>query len=233
MAMRSEKTPRPHTAAAPGHDRLRDRIADLADPGDGEATLAERTYLNVVREWGQSIEFGDEYRRGHCARVAEHAGNLAAALTNDAKMRTTILAGSYLFGVGRLRVPRTIQTKAGALTPNERATIEQIPVWGTEIVSKINLPWDVTPIVRWHTERCDGTGYPDGLRGDAIPLPAQVVGITNVFVAMTSPRAHRPAQRPGQAIREISQMKGRWSEDVLRTYLGQLRAIYPGPLSLA
>ncbi len=195
--------------------------------------MAERTYLNVVREWGQSIEFGDHYLRGHCSRVAEHATALAMTLGMDTEARTTIFVGAYLHGVGRLRVPRMIQNKPGVLTLNERATMQQIPVWGTEILSKITLPWDVTPIVRWHNERVDGTGYPDALRGDEIPMAAQVVGIANVFDALISPRAHRQALRPGQAVRELARFKDRWSREVFESYLTQLQTVYSGSLRLA
>ena len=195
--------------------------------------MAERTYINVVREWGQSIEFGDEYLRGHCSRVAEQATTLAAALKTDSLTRSTIMAAAYLHGVGRLRLPRTIQTKPGILTPGERAIVEQIPVWGADILSNLVLPWDVAPVVRWHNERIDGTGYPDGLHGDAVPLAAQIVGIANVFDAMTSRRAYRPALSPGQAIRELAQSRNRWSAHVLQAYLTQLRATYAGSLSLA
>jgi HD-GYP domain-containing protein (c-di-GMP phosphodiesterase class II) len=198
-----------------------------------DATLAERTYLNVVREWGQSVEFGDEYLRGHCSRVAEHAVALAMSLGTDAQTQTTILAGAYLHGVGRLRVPRTIHQKPGMLTPSERAVVQESPLWGAEILSKVSLPWNVTPIVRWHNERVDGTGYPDGLRGEEIPLSAQIVGITNVFDALISPRAQRKALRPGQAVRELANLQGWWSEEVLQTYLGQLQTSYWGSLRLA
>jgi putative two-component system response regulator len=151
----------------------------------------------------------------------------------DSAMRTTIFVGAYLHGVGRLRVPRMIQNKPGMLTLNERATMQQIPVWGTEILSKIALPWDVTPIVRWHNERFDGTGYPDSLRGEEIPLSAQIVGIANVFDALTSPRPHRQALRPGQAVRELARFKDRWSGTVFESYLAQLQTIYSGSLRLA
>lgn len=193
---------------------------------------AERTSLNVVRDWGQSIEFGEDCFRGHCSRVAQHAAALAASLEIDPRSRTTILAGAYLHAVGRLRLPRVIQSKSGLLTPSEWATVQQIPVWGTEILAKSALPWDVTPIVRWYNERVDGTGYPDGLRGDEFPLSAQIVGIANVFVAMTSPRAHRPAIPPALAVRQLAQFKDRWSAELLRAYLAHLQSIYRGSLCL-
>jgi HD-GYP domain-containing protein (c-di-GMP phosphodiesterase class II) len=230
MAMRIERQALPFPAEASQPSRAGDSHADTIFDG---ATMAERTYLNVVREWGQSIEFGDEYLRGHCSRVADHAAALAATLKTNRETRMAIFVGAYLHGVGRLRVPRTIQNKPGMLTLNERTNVQQIPVWGTEILSKITLPWDVTPIVRWHNERFDGTGYPDALRGDEIPMSAQIVGIANVFDAMTSPRSYRPALRPVQAVRELAHFRAWWSDEVFQAYVTQLQAIYAGSLRLA
>ena len=198
-----------------------------------DATPAERDSLNVMREWGQSIEFGDPYLRGHCSRVAEHAVDLAAALRVDSRTRMTIAAGAYLHGVGRMRVPLALQNKPAAFTPQERAAIQQIPLWGTEILAKVRIPWDVIPIVLWHNERTDGSGYPDALRGEQIPLAAQIVGIANVFDAMISPRAHRPALKPAQAVRTLARSTDCWSPELFRTYLRQLQARYPGSLRLA
>jgi len=227
MSTEHQQFPFPAVAAPPVP--AGDRGAALGHRG---ATMAERACFNVVREWGQSIEFGDDFLRGHCARVAAHATALATTLGTDAQARTTILVGAYLHGLGRLRVPRAIQHKPGALTPPERATVQESPVWGAAILSKITLPWDVTPIVRWHNERFDGTGYPDGLRGGAIPLSAQIVGIANVFDAMISPRAHRAAMRPAQAIRELARCRSWWSDEVFLAYLAQLQTEFLGSLCL-
>ncbi len=198
-----------------------------------DATIAERNAFDIVREWGQSIEFADEFFRGHGVRVAEHAAALAAVLRVDTRTRMTIVAGAYLHGVGRMRVPHSVRNKPATLTLHERSTVQQIPVWGTEIVAKVELPWDVAPIVRWHNERADGTGYPDALRGDEIPLSAQIVGITNVFDALISPRAHRAALKPAQAIRALARSRNSWSAELVDAYLHQLRSRYPGSLSLA
>jgi HD-GYP domain-containing protein (c-di-GMP phosphodiesterase class II) len=192
----------------------------------------EHTSLTVVRDWGESIEFGDDYLRGHCSRVAEHADALAESLGIDPRTRATIVAGAYLHLVGRLRLPRTIQSKTGLLTPGERETVQRIPLWGAEILAKSTLPWDVRPIVRWHYERVDGTGYPDRLSGDEIPLAAQIVGMANVFVALTSARAHRPAMPAAQAVRRLAQLRSSWSDELLRAYIAQLQELYAGSLCL-
>lgn len=230
MAPWFERQPLPFPVPAPARVRSDTPRTGLAAV---DATMAERDSLNVVREWGQSIEFGDQYLRGHSSRVAEHAAELATALGVDSETHMTIVAGAYLHGVGRMRVPPAVQNKPATLTPAERATIQKIPVWGTEIVAKVRIPWNVTPIVRWHNERSDGTGYPDALCGDDIPLEAQIVGIANVFDALTSPRAHRPALKPAQAVRALAQSRDSWSAELFDVYLDQLQVRYPGSLRLA
>jgi HD-GYP domain-containing protein (c-di-GMP phosphodiesterase class II) len=230
MASNFERQQFPPRAGQAATARRTESRTDLIFVG---ASPAERNFLDVVRQWGQSIEFGDNYFRGHCSRVAEHAAALATELQVDPGTRMTILVGAHLHGLGRMRMPRTLRTKAGTLTPHERAAIREIPVWGTEILSKIKLPWDVAPIVRWHNEHADGSGYPDGLRGDEIPLAAQIVGIANVFDAMTSQRPHRPALRPSMAVRALAQVREWWSAEVFQAYLTRLQAIYAGSLCLA
>src|SRR5439155_7781757 len=96
-----------------------------------------------------------------------------------------------------LQVPRELD--AGPLTTEERAVIEMHPVWGIELLADIQFPWDLKPIIRSHHERYDGSGYPDRLMGDAIPLGAQIVGILDVYDALTTARARQPALGPEQA----------------------------------
>lgn len=199
----------------------------------GETTLAERTYLGIVREWGRSIESGDEFMRGHGLRVAEHATTLAATLGLDRESRLAVYAAAHLHGVGRLRVPRAIQHKPGVLTPQERAAMQQVPVWGADILAKVALPWDVTPVVRWCNERVDGGGYPDRLRGADVPIAAQAVGIAKMFDALISARSYRPAFAAPRAVRELARFQSWWSAPVFGTYLAQLQACYAGSLCLA
>ncbi|HEV2670593.1 MAG TPA: HD domain-containing phosphohydrolase [Gemmatimonadales bacterium] len=191
--------------------RVDDKVADL-----------ERTYLAVVREWGQSIESNDSYTFGHCERVARNAVTLARALGLDYEQQTTIRLGAYLHDVGKVSIPHEILNKAGPLTREEFALVQQHPVRGVELLASVELPWDLKPIVRWHHEKFDGTGYPDRLRGDEIPLSAQIVGIVDVYDALTSARPYRPALPPARAVEELSAMNGAWSTLVFLTFLGVL-----------
>src|SRR6185503_1124508 len=143
---------------------------------EGKVAALEATYLAVVREWGQSIESVDTYTFGHCERVARRAVAVAAALGMDEDAQTTVRVGAYLHDVGKVKVPHEVLSKPGKLTPEELEVVQKHPIWGIDLLAAVEFPWDIKPIIRWHHERHDGTGYPDRLRGDEIPLSAQIVG---------------------------------------------------------
>jgi putative nucleotidyltransferase with HDIG domain len=197
--------------------RLDARI-DLVNVGGRVAEL-EGTYLAVVREWGQSIESSDSYTFGHCERVAENALAVARELGLDEQEQTTIRLGAYLHDVGKVKVPHEILNKPGKLTRDEFEVVQMHPVWGIELLATIEFPWDIKPIIRWHHEKYDGTGYPDRLRGDEIPLSAQIVGIVDVFDALTTTRAYRPALSTEVALREMEKMRNSWSESVFEAFM--------------
>src|SRR5206468_1663243 len=82
---------------------------------------------------------------------------------------------------GKVRVPHEILTKPGPLTQTELEVVQMHPLWGIELLASVEFPWDIKPIIRWHHERYDGSGYPDRLKGDEIPLAAQIVGILDLY----------------------------------------------------
>jgi len=181
---------------------------------EGKEAELEDTYLAVVREWGQSIESADTYTFGHCERVARRAVAVAEAMGMDEHAQTTVRVGAYLHDVGKVRVPHEILNKPDKLTPDEFEVVQQHPVWGIELLAAVEFPWDIKPIIRWHHERYDGSGYPDRLRGDEIPLSAQIVGIADVYDALTTTRPYRPALPLEQALAEMDRFRGWWSEAV-------------------
>lgn len=178
----------------------------------------EGTYLAVVREWGQSIESSDSYTFGHCSRVAEVSVAVAQSLGLSELEVTTIRLGAYLHDLGKVKVPHEVLNKPGPLTAEEFEVIKMHPVWGMEMLSDVEFPWDIKPIIRWHHEKYDGTGYPDMLRGDEIPLSAQIVGIADVYDALTTTRAYRPAMTHAQACAQMAKGKGAWSPVVYAAF---------------
>jgi len=198
--------------------RRLDARVDLVDVSTKVARL-EDTYLAVVRNWGQSIESSDSYTYGHCERVADYALAVARELGLDEDQQTTIRLGAYLHDLGKVRVPHEILNKAGALTQEEFRVIQMHPVWGLELLATVEFPWDIKPIIRWHHERYDGTGYPDRLKGDEIPVNAQIICIVDVYDALTTTRSYRPAMSHDAALLKIQESRGWWRADVYQAFL--------------
>jgi putative nucleotidyltransferase with HDIG domain len=198
-----------------------DARVDLVDVASKVHRL-EDTYFAVVREWGQSIESSDSYTFGHCERVAQYGMAVARAMKLDEVQLTTIRMGAYLHDLGKVRVPHEILNKPGALTPQEFEIIKQHPVWGIDLLATVEFPWDIKPIIRSHHERYDGTGYPDGLRGEAIPLGAQIICIVDVYDALTTTRSYREALPPADAITRMEASRGWWRPDVYQAFRSAL-----------
>jgi putative nucleotidyltransferase with HDIG domain len=200
-----------------------DARTDLVDVGAKRAKL-EQTYLAVVRDWGQSIESADTYTHGHCERVAGYALEVARALGLDDAQQTTIRLGAYLHDLGKVKVPHEILNKPGPLTANEFETMQMHPVWGIELLAAVEFPWDLKPIIRWHHEKYDGSGYPDRLRGDEIPVSAQIICIVDVYDALTTSRSYRAALPAAEAIRRMHETKQWWRPDVFAAFMSTVGA---------
>jgi putative two-component system response regulator len=164
-----------------------------------ELDSAESVILSLAR----TIEARDSYTQGHCERLAVYATALGAHLGLSTDQQRALNRGGYLHDVGKVGIPDAILLKPGPLDAAERAAMEQHTVIGDTICRGLRLLDDVTPIVRQHHERTDGTGYPDRLSGDAIPLLAQLMGIVDVYDALTTVRRYRTALTPEQACDEL------------------------------
>ncbi len=112
------------------------------------------------------------------------------------------------------RVPHEILNKPGPLSRDEFEVIKLHPVWGVELLASVDFPWDIKPIIRWHHEKYDGTGYPDRLRGEEIPLAAQVICIVDVYDALTTTRSYRAAMGPAVAATHMHESRQWWRPDV-------------------
>jgi putative two-component system response regulator len=159
----------------------------------------------VIVSLALTIEARDEYTDGHCQRLARYATAMGEALhMSDAELRA-LQRGGYLHDVGKIAIPDAILTKPGPLTPSEMEVMKSHPVVGERLCGQLRTLAAVRPIVRHHHERRDGSGYPDGLGGDEIPLLAEIIGLVDVFDALTSARPYRAAlslEATAQALRE-------------------------------
>ncbi|HYK11367.1 MAG TPA: HD domain-containing phosphohydrolase [Gemmatimonadales bacterium] len=185
----------------------------------GKVAEIETAYREVVRNWGRSIECSDARTFGHCERVAQNAVATARELKLGEELETTILLGGYLHDVGKIRIPPEVLTKNGPLTSEEQAVVRMHPLWGVDLLANIEFPWDIQGIVRWHHERIDGTGYPDRLAGDAIPIGAQIVGLWDDYDTLTVTRDPAAALSPRAAIGELQRRREGWSPRVFEAFL--------------
>ena len=172
-------------------ERLKARH-DLANVAERQAEL-ESAFLQIVREWGESIESKDSYTQGHCSRVADYACALAEAAGFSAQEMLWFRMGALLHDVGKVSVPLEILTKPGKLDDSEWSVMSLHPVFGIDLLEGVEFPWDVRPMIRHHHERWDGSGYPDKLAGQGIPLEARILTIADVYDALTTTRSYRAA----------------------------------------
>src|SRR6266496_1862929 len=189
----------------------------------GKMAELQGVYMAVVREWGRSIESSDSRTFSHCERVARIAVAVARSLGLDERAETTILLGAYLHDVGKVRLPHEVLHKPGSLTPAELELVRMHPVWGVELLAGIEFPWDLKPIIRWHHEHYDGTGYPDRLQGDEIPLAAQIVGIVEAYDTLITGRFDQPPLTPMEALERIMKCRRWWSERVFAAFQQVIR----------
>jgi diguanylate cyclase (GGDEF)-like protein/putative nucleotidyltransferase with HDIG domain len=194
---------------------------ELADVGRRMARL-EGDFLDVVRKWGESIESKDVHTQGHCERVADLAGALAAKAGLDETSLFWFRIGALLHDVGKLIVPAEVLNKPGKLSDEEWALVRQHPAAGEQMLADVQFPWDVAPMVRSHHERWDGGGYPDGLTAENIPLPARILCIADVYDALTTERSYKRAFSQLEAIEIMRREVGKQFDPKLFTLFDDL-----------
>lgn len=168
----------------------------------------EMNLENVVRSLVRAVEAKDPYTAGHSERVKTYSLWLGERV-GLSKFELRILElGTLVHDVGKIGTPDAILTKPGRLTAEEYEVIKLHPEFGVKIIESIGLFRDCLPIVRWHHEKLNGTGYPDGLKGDDIPYLVRIATIADIFDAMTSTRAYRH----GMAVEEVLGMMSGMAE---------------------
>jgi putative two-component system response regulator len=176
----------------------------------------------VVLALGVVVEMRDGNTQGHCQRLAVHAVATGVRLGMRNDEIQTINRGGYLHDLGKIAIPDRILLKQGRLTREEYQTMKLHPVIGDALCQRLPVLHSVRPIVRWHHERLDGTGYPDGLKGDRIPLDAQLIGIADVYDAITSVRPYKAAESSAVACEELmDEVKKGWRRrDLVEAFIG-------------
>jgi putative nucleotidyltransferase with HDIG domain len=186
-------------------------------------------YLSTIGAFSTAIEAKDGVTSDHVNRVQAYALGLARALgVADPLTLQAIEAASLLHDTGKLAVPEHVLNKPGRLTPAELETMQAHVDVGADILSSIDFPYPVVPIVRAHHENWDGSGYPRGLHGEEIPLGARILSVVDCYDALTSDRPYRPAMSEDEAIAIIVERRGKmYDPAVVDTFLRVYRDIVP------
>jgi len=165
-------------------------------------------FMSSIRTHAHTIEAKDPYTKGHCERVEQYCMIMGRRLIPDEEKRFPLSVACILHDIGKIGVPEGILNKPGSLSAEESEVMKRHPVIGGEIVRQL-VGFDLEPIIRHHHEWFDGSGYPDGLKGEEIPLESRIIAVADTYDAMTSSRPYRDGMTPHRARDEILAYSGR------------------------
>jgi putative nucleotidyltransferase with HDIG domain len=191
--------------------RLLSTIANHLTVAIGNTELfasLQDAYLATVRSLAAAVDAKEPHMRGHSERVAFYACATAERLGLSHEQRTALEMAAYLHDIGKIGISEDILRKPGPLDEDEIATMRHHPLIGANILRPVAFPWPISPVVRHHHERFDGTGYPAGLRGEEIPLLARVLSVTDAYEAMIADRPYRCSLSAEDAVRELRRCAG-------------------------
>ncbi|MHB8513667.1 MAG: HD-GYP domain-containing protein [Actinomycetota bacterium] len=169
----------------------------------GAAARMQHAYESTVETLISAIEAKDQYTKDHAGRVSRLTEMVAREYGIRGERLRTIRLAALMHDVGKLGVPTALLVKPGKLTADEYHAMKDHPAVGHELVKEIGILGDVLDGIRHHHERMDGSGYPDGLRGDEIPLSARIIMVCDAFDSMTSTRAYRQSKAMQSALDEL------------------------------
>lgn len=168
----------------------------------------ERLSLQIMEALADTIDAKDRYTNGHSVRVAEYSRELARRLGKSQKEQKDFYYMGLLHDIGKIGIPDQIIRKNSRLSDEEYGIIKSHPVIGEEILKNISEIPGIETGARWHHEKYDGTGYPDGLKGEEIPLVARIIGVADAYDAMASKRSYRDVLPQNVVREEILKGKG-------------------------
>jgi response regulator RpfG family c-di-GMP phosphodiesterase len=184
------------------------------------ARQLEQALQETVTSLVVMLEARHKYTEGHSLRVARYATGIAGALALPREVRELVATSSLLHDLGKVGVRDAILDKPGRLTPDEWAVMRQHPVMGSKILAPLGFLTEEARSVRHHHERFDGAGYPDGLAGEAIPLPARIIAVADAFDAMSTVRPYRPPLPVTEALAELGRSTGtQFDPRIVATFL--------------
>lgn len=183
-------------------DREEKKQAYIEELQNSQARLAD-LYLATIESLALAIDAKDQYTHQHILRVQRYALATAEQMHLGGDDLDGLRTGALLHDIGKLGVPEYVLLKPGRLTDEEFAKIKKHPEIGAAILDPVDFPWPVLPVVKYHHERWDGSGYPEGLKGENIPLTARILAVADVYDALTSTRSYRKAMTHEAALEAI------------------------------
>jgi diguanylate cyclase (GGDEF)-like protein/putative nucleotidyltransferase with HDIG domain len=175
--------------------------------------------MRTIEALALAIEAKDHTTHTHLQRVRTYAVEVAKELNLAEEQIEALRAAALLHDIGKLAVPEQIINKPGKLTPEEFEKMKVHPLVGAEILDRVAFPYPVAPIVRAHHERWDGTGYPEGLAGEGIPIGARILAAVDCLDALASHRQYRPALPLSEAMAKVKEKSGTWFDPKIVTIL--------------
>jgi putative two-component system response regulator len=210
-----------HVAAWPPRDgELRARVRAVLRNRAATERLEDAT--QVIFALANAVEAKDAYTEGHTERVGALADEVGRLAGLDDETREALRQGGVLHDIGKIGIPNEIINKAGRLTDKERIVMNKHPIIGERICEPLKSLRHLLPIIRWHHEKLDGSGYPDGLKGSQFPVPAQILQLADIYDAITTDRPYHRARTRANAIAFLhGEADKGWRDHQLVTLIGR------------
>jgi putative nucleotidyltransferase with HDIG domain len=211
--------------------QLRDRNRELVTVNESLQRTSDRleaSHVSVIAALLGSLAAKERSAPGHSAATMQHALAVARSLGLGPDEVAAVNLGALFHDIGKIGIPEHILQKPSALTHEEWAEMKTHPVIGANLIGEVPNLEKIRPIVLAHHEHYDGTGYPNGLKGDEIPLPAQIISVADTYEAVTSTRPYRPALGHNEAVAELRRVAGsQLNPIVVEAFIRQLEIAAP------
>ena len=202
------------------HSHLEELVEERTARLQHAYRILKKTHLDSVKVLAEAIDAKDPYTRGHSDRVKRMSLKIAMKMGFSEDRIESLEYGALLHDIGKIGIKDEVLQKPGPLSPEEYQYIQEHPLIGVKIVEGVEFFQDKIPMIRHHHEHFDGSGYPDGLAGEAIPLEARIITVPDAFDAMTSLRTHRGVMPLQDVLTEFEKCRGKqFDPQVLEIFL--------------
>jgi len=201
-------------------NRMSGHVQGYVEKLEQAARANRELFIGSIRAFAAAVDAKDPYTRGHSERVAAYSRTIAKTLGQSEEFQERIWISGVLHDVGKIGIEDRILKKGGVLTADEYEQMKLHPAIGEEILRPLEPLREMLPAIRWHHEAWNGRGYPDGLKGEQIPLIARIVAVADTFDAITTNRPYQKAYSPEYAVETITKLTGaRFDAKVVTAFL--------------